>query len=101
MATYQQTYDTLMGGSASIKQRLACAVSDYSMNTVAAEAGTVTGHATRAAFAKECCNNADGVAARFAVPVAVYCGNNNIAAPTDAQLLTAVGVVFNVMCGNV
>lgn len=97
---YINLYNAINGAGAPILQRLQCAVIDYAFNTVATE-GAVTGHTARVSLATTCINNPFDAQTIFALPVAIWCGDNNVPAPTDAQLLTAVGAVWNLCCGNI
>jgi hypothetical protein len=98
---YTTIYNNLKGSGATIIQRIAGALVDYVLNTVATEGSAVTGHAARVTLATSVMTNSEALALEFALPVGLYCGDNNIPAPTDAQLLTAVGSVWNAMCGNI
>lgn len=96
---YSVVYNNFTNG-AQYAQRIGGAIVDYAINVVMGE-GAITGHAARVTLAENSLNNLTNASNNFLIPVGIYNAELNISAPTDAQIYTAVGAVWNLMCGNV
>lgn len=100
-ATYTQEYNfAFAAGGSALVQRLACAVVDYAASVVFTEGSSVAGHTARMALASQAANNPDGVARQMLLGAVVVLGNAGNIAPTDADLKTTVGNLWNLYCGN-
>jgi hypothetical protein len=95
---YTQVYAAAHASSATLQQRLAAAIVDYAATTVASE-GAVANHAQRMVLAQQFVANPDGAASQMilaAVTVLAAAGNTT---PTDTDLRTTVGSLWNVFAG--
>lgn len=99
MASYSNEYNFAMSGSATNAQRLACAIVDYASSVVATEGTAVTGHTQRMAFATAAVQNPDATAREMILAVVVVLGSAGNTNPTDADLKTTVGALWNLFSG--
>lgn len=93
---YQTMYDT--ASNVQNRQRVASALLKQAI-AVTGEAPATTNHTNRAALAKAVANNPDNYAAVFTLGIVVQ--QNPAAAPTDAQLDTAIQALWDVFAGVV
>lgn len=89
--TYAQARDYAV--NTDFQQRLAVAVADAAI-TVYTEAGTVAGHAERAAYATEAVKNPESVAKQMTWAVVLLAPND-----LDATLKTVVLNIWNAFAG--